>query len=96
MIAALLLAGIAFVAELLAAGAALAFFQSRLRPAVWLGIGIPYTMVLVAGMVVSIAGFRDPHSGLSYINLQLRLLIMACFVSGASAAGLLLLLMKRK
>lgn len=94
--AALLFAGIAFGAVALTASTALAFFPSRSRTAVWLCIGIPYVMVFIAGTVVSIAGFRDPHSGLSYINLHLRLLIMACFVSGASAAAVLLLLVKRK
>lgn len=94
--ATLLLAGIAFGAVALMAGAALAVFPSRSRRAVWSCLGIPYVMVLIAGIVVSIAGFRDPHSGLSYINLHLRLLIMACFVGGASAAAAALLLLVKR
>lgn len=93
--ATLLLAGIAFGAVVLTAGLALAVFPSRSRTAVWLCIGIPYVMVVIASTVVSVVGFRDPQSGLGYINVPMRLIIMAYFVSGASAAALLLLLANR-
>ena len=92
----LLLTGIAFSAVVLIAGAAIALCPSRSRTALWLCVGIPCVMVTIGGTVASIAGFRDPHSGSSYINPQLRLLVMACFVGGAFAAGLLLLLLNRK
>jgi len=94
---AVFLAAIGFGAVVLTAGATLAFCPSRSETAIWLYIGIPYVIVLIAGSLVTMVGFRDPHSGLSYINVDLGFLIMGYFASGASVAAVILRLsVKRK
>jgi hypothetical protein len=91
----LLLAGIAFCVVLLTAGAALALCPSRSSSAVWFCVGIPSLLVLIGGAVAAIAGFRDTHSGSSYINLKLRLIVMACVAIGVVAAAALLLIRRK-